>query len=830
MFGLLEYRNSFNLGDNIQSLAAQNFLGRVDALVDRDTSEITTLRPDSMIVNVIYNGWFDGSYTKFPLPPNIRALFVSFHVNETDHTTDKSYAFLEKHKLKQFTSMLSHREFFRDFEPVGARDPHTLRKLQDAGVKSYFSGCLTLTLPNKFTTRNSEILIVDVSAKNLLLIPQEKRDRAVYVSHLIRKQLPHAEKMKLAQDLLNRYAQCAEVYTSRLHCLLPCKAFGTRVVFLPNDPDDARFVGLCDLSDEQVRSLAADLRVRVEQWMVNVVCDQSKTVSIVTACMNRFESLSQSFVSWVALRPMEIILVDWGSSNSAEISKLVASHASSQKIIFIRVENVKKWTITQALNFATRFSSGEHVLKVDCDTMLHPHFLRYHNMDCGERVFFAGNWKIARNKNESHTNGVCFVNRADFFKVGGFDEYLVTYGYDDCKLYSDLVNSGCSRADLCMDFVSHIPHDNASRVKHQDVTHALDVEIECNRLISMATRKDARGVETPAWPNDFAQFEWESNNVFRFVSACALDPAIRKDCITRAIRNRAPFKKHLYINVQNGIGNRLRALASAFNIAEASNRQLILVWIPDFHCMARFEDLFESVPEIMVTEKLPKLRAKCEVFEAEHAQQSLHTQDKYDYIVHKDQYIEDESENDIYISSACVLNNKHTSWSKQCKFLQSLVVHPDIKLKIEEFAASHVLRDVIGVHIRMSQPSCKADDVSKYHVNVKSAIDKWRTASHWRVFLAEMTSIVDKHPHQQFLLCCDNEEALRGILGYFGTRHIIVYPNHMYDRSVDQIKLALTEVVLLSQTCRILGSNWSTFTELARRLGNAKTLLAGVDF
>lgn len=37
MFGLLEYRNSWNLEDNIQSIV----LPRVDVLVDRDTSQFS---------------------------------------------------------------------------------------------------------------------------------------------------------------------------------------------------------------------------------------------------------------------------------------------------------------------------------------------------------------------------------------------------------------------------------------------------------------------------------------------------------------------------------------------------------------------------------------------------------------------------------------------------------------------------------------------------------------------------------------------------------------------------------------------------------------------
>src|SRR5690606_23340583 len=52
-------------------------------------------------------------------------------------------------------------------------------------------------------------------------------------------------------------------------------------------------------------------------------------------------------------------------------------------------------------------------------------------------------------------------------------------------------------------------------------------------------------------------------------------------------------KRRVYIDAQHGLGNRLRAIASAAAIAQKSGRELIIVWEPDHHCECDFHDLFE---------------------------------------------------------------------------------------------------------------------------------------------------------------------------------------------------------------------------------------------
>lgn len=265
MFAILSYDNSINLGDEIQSIATLCLLHEngidPDYYIDRDTTLVTPRKPwrksihdalrdwrtrSSIRINCIYNGWFDGDYTHWPPPEVIRPFFISFHVNE--QPKERSYDYMSQHK-KRFKSLAdrSLSGFYADKLPIGCRDPHTVDLFTAAGYQSYFSGCLTMTLRRRMPEgpRNG-VYLVDVDITDLIPVGLTY----VQVSHVYEGQLgtPEATELKFAeaQKLLLLYEGARLVITSRLHCALPCLAFGTPVVFSHPNVEDVRFRGLID--------------------------------------------------------------------------------------------------------------------------------------------------------------------------------------------------------------------------------------------------------------------------------------------------------------------------------------------------------------------------------------------------------------------------------------------------------------------------------------------------------------------------------------------------------------------------------------------------------
>lgn len=80
-----------------------------------------------------------------------------------------------------------------------------------------------------------------------------------------------------------------------------------------------------------------------------------------------------------------------------------------------------------------------------------------------------------------------------------------------------------------------------------------------------------------------------------------LSPATRRDLLLRLtshtsgrLHPTSSLPKLLIVDVQNGLGNRLRALASGLQVAYESHRIPLFVWAPDAHSNATLRDLFHS--------------------------------------------------------------------------------------------------------------------------------------------------------------------------------------------------------------------------------------------
>lgn len=234
LYGALKYNNSCNLGDNIQTLAALQYLPIVDYWIDRDTSTITPSTKERIVV--IYNGWFN-EYFWNTIPKNVDPIFLSFHLDTNDRTKDKEYQSLQKFRIDRNTKNLE-----RMKAAVGCRDTHTVSYLSSKNINAYFSGCLTLTLNPPKVSKNNSILIVDVdcSIPWIADLPNKIIRTQVTKSH------DNDTKLKEAEKMLEEIAASNIVITSRLHTLLPAIAFEVPVIFVPKNKNDIRFGGIID--------------------------------------------------------------------------------------------------------------------------------------------------------------------------------------------------------------------------------------------------------------------------------------------------------------------------------------------------------------------------------------------------------------------------------------------------------------------------------------------------------------------------------------------------------------------------------------------------------
>ena len=234
-YGLLSY-DTFNIGDEIQSLAAMRFLPNIDTLFDRDNINKTKLNTDTKL---IINGWYTHSPENWPPNSNnLHPLLISMYIEQ----------FLDDKITQSFTSKES-LSFLKKWGPVGARDLTTLDFLQANNIDAYFSGCLTLTLKKEPSIKRQDfILAIGVPPKVIKHIKANTNREIIQFDTLHNKIFSQSEKVAIARYYLFMYQSAHMVITTRLHCMLPCLALETPVIALEGK-EPYRYKGLMELTN-----------------------------------------------------------------------------------------------------------------------------------------------------------------------------------------------------------------------------------------------------------------------------------------------------------------------------------------------------------------------------------------------------------------------------------------------------------------------------------------------------------------------------------------------------------------------------------------------------
>ncbi len=237
-FGLLKYQTD-NLGDEIQSIAARRFLPQVDFLVDRDSLDAFE-GPEDVEHRIILNGWFTHAPHRWPPSPALNPLVISFHLSSLAMPCDGSIQIPSETLLSG-----PNLDYLKSSGPVGARDLHTLALLDQHQVDSFFSGCLTLTMEERFPGEVEDfIALVDLD-EDLVDACRARTDSEIRrFTHIDRNKCSTADRFERAERLLAVYRRAKCVITSRLHAALPCLAMGTPVLLLNVQRDQTRFLGL----------------------------------------------------------------------------------------------------------------------------------------------------------------------------------------------------------------------------------------------------------------------------------------------------------------------------------------------------------------------------------------------------------------------------------------------------------------------------------------------------------------------------------------------------------------------------------------------------------
>ncbi|MES2646514.1 MAG: polysaccharide pyruvyl transferase family protein [Bacteroidota bacterium] len=231
-----------NIGDVLQGMAAKAFLPQGALVADREAlSEMNSTEQGLFIAN----GWYMHSFEKFPPPGNIKPVYVSVHVANSQLLTSKKV-----------------RDHFKLHSPIGCRDTKTLKLFLGWGIPAYYSSCLTITTKPKLEQghpKNEEIILVDnvdhpVPEDVISKLEKSYGKTFTRISHdppvvdVDFKEYAESSE-KHMESLLKRYCAATLVVTTKIHCALPCLGMGANVLFIHPQPDDPRLATIAEFID-----------------------------------------------------------------------------------------------------------------------------------------------------------------------------------------------------------------------------------------------------------------------------------------------------------------------------------------------------------------------------------------------------------------------------------------------------------------------------------------------------------------------------------------------------------------------------------------------------
>jgi hypothetical protein len=165
----------------------------------------------------------------------------------------------------------------------------------------------------------------------------------------------------------------------------------------------------------------------------------------------------------------EHLIVDWSSSEPLQRGDL----PDDPRLRLLRVEGERRWSLCRAYNFAIARARGDRILKLDADCWPLEVFdpeaeLLWVTVGPALATPSAGlpqSRLCAFGHGEEGQKGQFLIERALYEAVGGFNEHLIGYGFDDKDLRARLhLLLGRDPAAIAKAWLGVIAHSNEERM------------------------------------------------------------------------------------------------------------------------------------------------------------------------------------------------------------------------------------------------------------------------------------------------------------------------------------------------------------------------------
>lgn len=257
---------------------------------------------------------------------------------------------------------------------------------------------------------------------------------------------------------------------------------------------------------------------------------------------------------------------------------------------------------------------------------------------------------------------------------------------------------------------------------------------------------------------------------------------------------------------EGGLCNRMRVVASAWLLAQATGQPMRVLWYrtPDFN--ARFDSIFTTngLPFVVL-----ERTAICRVSRGGFRLREYFARLFGDYVLGKketrpDTFCMESVAEAIGGRDVFVRTNSRLAYTENMYKL--FVPIGEAAEIIEKFRGTVV--DCIGVHVRRTDNT---------HALRESTLEK---------FITLMNLEVEANAETRFFLATDDSEVSTVLQGVFGDR-VQEYKKRAYSRNDPSAIIdAVVDLFLLSNCRKLIGSYWSSFTDTAAELNNIECVIA----
>lgn len=172
----------------------------------------------------------------------------------------------------------------------------------------------------------------------------------------------------------------------------------------------------------------------------------------------------------------EFVLLDYNSSDHLEewVFNTLQYYLQSGKLIYYRTTDPQYFARSHSRNMAASLGKGDIICNVDADNFTGKGFAGFIDK-CfreEENIFLTAHHIRKKMAIKSVQGRIC-ARKKDFRAVGGYDERMISYGFEDLDLISRLENAGLKSIPIPSLHLKALDHEDAERVSNESTIHSL---------------------------------------------------------------------------------------------------------------------------------------------------------------------------------------------------------------------------------------------------------------------------------------------------------------------------------------------------------------------